>query len=109
MLKQATDIRTEEEIRSTVGSSLANIGLDPMARHYDAVTGNPVCAVSASGTDDKLSEVDPEKTEGTQDNKLMDGDETPKVSRVSTLIEIMLRLIQSYHFSNYQYVELMHS
>ena len=100
MLKQAIDIRTEEEIRGTAGSSLANIGLDPMARHYDGVTGNSVCAVSALGTEDKLSEVDPEKTEGTQDNKLMDGDETPKVSRVSTLIEIMLRLIQSYHFSS---------
>ena len=100
MLKQPIDIKIEEEIRGTVSSSLANIGLDTTKRHYDTVTGKSSGPANTSSIDDKGLMIEHDKNESTNDDKIIiDGDETPKVSRVSTRVTLMSYVIEYLKFS----------
>ena len=93
MLKQPTEIKVDEEIDLDIGSSLANIGMDLTSRKYDSVLPNPT-----TDLDDKSSSTDVDRVECAGDDMLLDGDATPKVSRVSIPVIDYTYLIEYYAF-----------
>ena len=84
MIKQPSQTRDEKETASDIGSSLANIGMAVKSRDYDAVFPYPNDKIEV---DDKISGGGSVDTEEMAKNAiLLDGDATPKVSRVSRKI-----------------------
>ena len=71
MLAQPKEIKMDEELKSLSRSSLANIGSDIKESPYDSVPNYP------------NREVDKDAFELEKDTTQIDGDATPKVSRVS--------------------------
>ena len=81
MLTQPIETNEDREMCSPSRSSLANIGTDVKPESYDALFGD---SNSVLDTSNKTSSSETEKEEGAKDDMLLDGDATPKVSRVST-------------------------
>ena len=83
MLAQPLEMKIDEELRNNVSSSLANIGIDEKEGKYDAAfeenKGN-------ADAENKTSSSETEKEEANNDDMLLDGDATPKVSRVSFFV-----------------------
>ena len=80
MLGQPLEMKIDEELRNNVSSSLANIGTDEKEGKYDTAFED----TKRSTTEEhKTSSSETEKEEGNNDDILLDGDATPKVSRVS--------------------------
>ena len=84
MLTQPLEMKIDEELRNNVSSSLANIGTDEKEEKYDMAFDD---TKKVTDTESKTSSSETEKDEGNQDDILMDGDATPKVSRVSVFKE----------------------
>ena len=83
MIKQPSQTRDEKETVRDIGSSLANIGMDAKSRNYDAVFPYPN---DKTEVDDKTSGGGVDTEEMAKNDILLDGDATPKVSRVSRKI-----------------------
>jgi hypothetical protein len=80
MLTQPIEVKEEEETNSPSRSSLANIGTDvTMLEKYDALFGDNNRILDK---DIKTSSSETERDETSKDDILLDGDATPKVSRV---------------------------
>ena len=80
MLAQPIEVKVEEEINSPSRSSLANIGTDvSTSGKYDALFGDNTRILDK---DNKTSSSETERDETAKDDILLDGDATPKVSRV---------------------------
>ena len=80
MLAQPIEVKVEEEISSPSRSSLANIGTDATtSEKYDALFRDNT-RILDKGI--KTSSSETEKDETAKDDILLDGDATPKVSRV---------------------------
>ena len=80
MLAQPKEIKMDEELKSLSRSSLANIGTDIKESPYDSVPNYPNREVDKYG---KTENVDIGGLEFEKDSTQIDGDATPKVSRVS--------------------------
>ena len=80
MLAQPREIKMDEELKSLSRSSLANIGSDIKESPYDSVPNYPNREVDKYG---KTENVDVGGLEFEKDSTQIDGDATPKVSRVS--------------------------
>ena len=72
MLAQPKEIKMDEELKSLSRSSLANIGSDIKESPYDSVPNYP----NRETEKDAMNELEKDTTQ-------IDGDATPKVSRVS--------------------------
>ena len=72
MLAQPREIKIDDELKSLSRSSLANIGTDIKESPYDSVPNYPDREVEK----DSMNELE-------KDSMQIDGDATPKVSRVS--------------------------
>ena len=80
MLTKPIEVKVGEEMNSPSRSSLANIGTDVAASEkYDALYGDNTRILEK---DNKTSSSETEKDEAAKDDILLDGDATPKVSRV---------------------------
>ena len=86
MLTQPLETKIDEELRNNVSSSLANIGTDEREGGYDTAFDD---TKRVTDTENKTSSSETEKEETNQDDILLDGDATPKVSRVSFLKYIL--------------------
>ena len=82
MLGQPLEMKIDEELRNNVSSSLANIGTDEKEGKYDTAFED---TKRNTNEEHKTSSSETEKEEGNNDNMLLDGDATPKVSRVRFL------------------------
>ena len=82
MLAQPLEMKIDEELRNNVSSSLANIGTDEKEGKYDTAFED---TKRNTNEEHKTSSSETEKEEGNNDNMLLDGDATPKVSRVRFL------------------------
>ena len=80
MLAQPKEIKMDEELKSLSRSSLANIGSDIKESPYDSVPNYPNREVEK---DAMTENVDVGGLEFKKDSTQIDGDATPKVSRVS--------------------------
>ena len=80
MLAQPREIKIDEELKSLSRSSLANIGSDIKESPYDSVPNYPNREVEK---DAMTENVDVGGLEFEKDSTQIDGDATPKVSRVS--------------------------
>ena len=85
MLTQPLEMKIDEELRNNISSSLANIGTDEKENRYDQAFDD---TKKVADTENKTSSSETEKDEGNKDDILLDGDATPKVSRVSTFVEL---------------------
>ena len=82
MLKPASDFK-DIDGGERIGSSLANIGLDPVKREYEAVSGKSTEKTKDSDLMLQCSMERSDENKPEDNDLLLDGDETPKVSRVS--------------------------
>lgn len=73
-------MKIDEELRNNVSSSLANIGTDEKEGKYDTAFED---TKRNTNEEHKTSSSETEKEEGNNDDMLLDGEATPKVSRVS--------------------------
>ena len=80
MLAQPREIKMDEELKSLSRSSLANIGRDIKESPYDSVPNYPNREVEKDAMTENL---DVGGLELEKDSMQIDGDATPKVSRVS--------------------------
>ena len=81
MLTQPINVKIDEENHSPSRSSLANIGMNENERKYDAVFADD--RKDTTDEDNRTQNVDADKQPVPKDDILLDGDATPKVSRVS--------------------------
>ena len=80
MLAQPKEIKMDEELKSLSRSSLANIGSDIKESPYDSVPNYPDREAKTDAMTEKL---DVGVLELEKNTTQIDGDSTPKVSRVS--------------------------